>query len=49
MSIAAPKYRMPLEHLVQFAGILVERTQALSQSGLSAEMMEGLLRSKIIE
>ena len=49
MSIAAPKYRMPLEHLVQFAGILVERTQALSQSGLSAEMMAGLLRSKIIE
>ncbi len=49
MSIAAPKYRMPLEHLTQFAGILVERTQALSQSGLTAEMMNGLLRNKEIE
>ena len=48
MSIAAPKYRMPLEHLVQFAGILIERTQALSQSGLTGDMMAGLLRSKTI-
>lgn len=49
MSIAAPKYRMPLEHLTQFAGILVERTRALSQSGLTLDMMAGLLRGKLIE
>ena len=49
ISIAAPKYRMPLEQLTQFAGILVERTQALSRSGLTSEMMDDLLRDKIIE
>ena len=49
MSIAAPKYRMPLDQLTQFAGILSERTSALSHHGLTVEMMAGLLRNKIIE
>lgn len=49
MSIAAPKYRMPLDRLTRFAGILAERTSALSQHGLTVEMMAGLLRNKIVE